>query len=43
VTPEKIEAQKIFFGRLLDSVKCLLFNSGAAGADRLKEIASSGR
>jgi hypothetical protein len=43
VTPEKLEAQKIFFGRLLDSVKCLLFNSGGAGADRLKEIASSGR
>ncbi len=43
VTPEKLEAQKIFFGRLLDSVKCLLFNSGVAGADRLKEIASSGR
>ncbi len=42
-TPEKLEAQRAFFGRLLDSVKCVLFNSGVAGADKLKEIVSSGR
>jgi len=41
--PEKVEAQRAFFGRLLDVTRCLLFNSGVAGADRLKEIASSGR
>ncbi|MGZ5495516.1 MAG: pyridoxal phosphate-dependent aminotransferase, partial [Candidatus Aminicenantales bacterium] len=42
-TPEKLEAQRAFFGRLLDSTRCLLFNSGVAGAEKLKEIASSGR
>jgi aspartate/methionine/tyrosine aminotransferase len=41
--PEKLEAQRAFFGRLLDSAKCVLFNSGVAGADKLKEIASPGR
>jgi aspartate/methionine/tyrosine aminotransferase len=41
--PEKIEAQKAFFDRLLGPVKCVLFNSGTAGADRLKELVSSGR
>jgi len=41
--PEKLEAQRVFFGRLLDTVKCVLFNSGVAGADRLKELAASGR
>jgi len=41
--PEKIEAQRAFFGRLLDHARCVLFNSGAAGADRLKELVSSGR
>jgi len=43
MSPEKIEAQKAFFSRLLDSARCVLFNSGAAGADRLKDIALSGR
>ncbi len=42
-TPEKLEAQRAFFSRLLDSTRCLLFNSGVAGAEKLKEIASSGR
>lgn len=42
-SPEKLEAQKAFFGRLLESVRCILFNSGAAGADKLKDIALSGR
>jgi aspartate/methionine/tyrosine aminotransferase len=41
--PEKLEAQRAFFGRLLDSTRCLLFNSGVAGGEKLKEIASSGR
>jgi aspartate/methionine/tyrosine aminotransferase len=42
-TPEKIEAQRVFFGRLLDQVRCVLFNSGAAGAERLKELVAAGR
>jgi len=41
--PEKLELQKAFFDRLLGSVRCVLFNSGAAGADRLKELVSAGR
>ena len=42
-TPEKLEAQKAFFGRLLDSARCVLFNSGVAGAAELKKIVSAGR
>ncbi len=42
-TPEKLEAQRAFFGRLLDSTRCFLVNSGAAKAATLKEIASAGR
>ena len=42
-TPEKLEAQRAFFGRLLDSARCVLFNSGVGGADRLKELVSGGR
>jgi len=42
-SPEKLEAERAFFSRLLDSVECILFNSGAAGADKLKEIVSAGR
>lgn len=41
--PEKLEAQRAFFGRLLGSVRCVLFNSGAAGADKLKDLVSSWR
>ncbi|OGD16701.1 MAG: aminotransferase class I and II [Candidatus Aminicenantes bacterium RBG_16_63_14] len=41
--PEKLEVQRAFFGRLLDSARCVLFNSGVAGADKLKELVSSGR
>jgi aspartate/methionine/tyrosine aminotransferase/nucleotide-binding universal stress UspA family protein len=41
--PEKLEAQRAFFGRLLDASGCVLFNSGVAGADRLIELAVSGR
>lgn len=42
-SPEKLEAERAFFSRLLDSVECVLFNSGVAGADKLKELVSSGR
>ena len=41
--PEKLEAQRAFFDRLLDTVKCVLFNSGVAGANKLKELVSTGR
>jgi len=34
----RVELQKAFFGRLLDVTKCFLFNSGVAGADKIKEI-----
>jgi len=40
---ETSAALKAFFERLLGPVKCVLFNSGAAGADKLKELLSSGR
>ena len=43
LSPEKIAAQRAFFERLLGPVKCVLFNSGAAGADRLMDLADSGR
>jgi hypothetical protein len=36
--PEKIEAQRAFYARLLGSVRCVLFNSGVAGADKLKDL-----
>jgi aspartate/methionine/tyrosine aminotransferase len=41
--PEKLVAQRAFFDRLLDTVKCVLFNSGAAGAEKLKEAVTAGR
>jgi aspartate/methionine/tyrosine aminotransferase/nucleotide-binding universal stress UspA family protein len=41
--PEKLEAQRAFFGRLLDASRCILFNSGVAGAERLIDLAGSGR
>ena len=34
----RLDQQKAFFSRLLDVTKCFLFNSGAAGADKIKEI-----
>jgi aspartate/methionine/tyrosine aminotransferase len=43
LTPENLEAQRAFFSRLLDATRCLLFNSGAAGAGPLKDIVSAGR
>jgi aspartate/methionine/tyrosine aminotransferase/nucleotide-binding universal stress UspA family protein len=41
--PEKIEAQRAFFGRLLEAVRCVLVNSGAAGAETLKGLVPPGR
>jgi aspartate/methionine/tyrosine aminotransferase len=37
-TEERLELQKGYFGRLLDSVSCYLFNSGTAGAAEIKKI-----
>ncbi|HSA95842.1 MAG TPA: pyridoxal phosphate-dependent aminotransferase, partial [Acidobacteriota bacterium] len=42
-TPEKIEAQRAFFRRLLETVRCVLFNSGVAGAAGLKDLVPPGR
>ena len=41
--PERLEAQRRFFKRLLETAGCVLFNSGAAGADKLKDVVLSGR
>jgi hypothetical protein len=41
--PEKLEAQRAFFSRLLDATRCVLFNRGVAGTEKLKELVSSGR
>jgi aspartate/methionine/tyrosine aminotransferase len=35
---ERLELQKNFFGRLLESTHCYLFNSGVAGAAEIKKI-----
>jgi aspartate/methionine/tyrosine aminotransferase len=35
---DRLELQKAFFGRLLESTSCLLFNSGVAGAAEIKKI-----
>lgn len=37
-SPEKLELQRAFFQRMLDSVKVYLFNSGVAGADKIKQL-----
>jgi aspartate/methionine/tyrosine aminotransferase len=42
-TPEKLEAQRAFFGRLLDTARCVLFNSGVAGAAELIKVVATGR
>jgi aspartate/methionine/tyrosine aminotransferase len=42
-SPEKLDLQRAFFSRLLESVRCLLFNSGVAGAAKLKDVILSGR
>jgi len=36
--PERLALEKSFYARLLDHTTCYLFNSGVAGADKLKEI-----
>ena len=41
-TPERLELQKTFFGRLLQNTRCYLFNSGAAGAEKIIEAVTSG-
>jgi hypothetical protein len=41
--PEKIEAQRAFYGRVLEAARCYLFNSGVAGADKLKDLVPPGR
>ena len=41
-TPDKLEAQRAFFGRLLDTVRCVLFNSGVAGGGRPEGPPSAG-
>jgi aspartate/methionine/tyrosine aminotransferase len=33
-----LDAQRAFFSRLLDVAKCYLFNSGVAGADKIKDV-----
>jgi hypothetical protein len=38
VNEDKLAIQRMFFSRLLDQVKCYLFNSGVAGADQLKPL-----
>jgi aspartate/methionine/tyrosine aminotransferase len=38
VTPERMELERNFFRRLLESTECFLFNSGVASADDLKRI-----
>jgi aspartate/methionine/tyrosine aminotransferase len=35
---ERLEQEKSFFARLLDHTTCYLFNSGVAGADKIKEL-----
>jgi hypothetical protein len=42
-TPDKLEAQRVFFGRLLESARSVLFNSGVAGAAELKKLVETGR
>jgi aspartate/methionine/tyrosine aminotransferase len=37
-TPDRLTAPKVFFSRLLDVAKCYLFNSGVAGAEKIKDI-----
>jgi len=37
-TEERLELQKVYFDRLLDTVTCYLFNSGVAGPDEIKKI-----
>ena len=38
VTPERMELERNFFRRLLESTECYLFNSGVASSEDLKRI-----
>jgi aspartate/methionine/tyrosine aminotransferase len=38
VTPERMEIERNFFRRLLESTECYLFNSGVASSDDMKRI-----
>ncbi|MCX7973945.1 MAG: pyridoxal phosphate-dependent aminotransferase [Candidatus Aminicenantes bacterium] len=38
LSPDKLELQRSFFQRLFDSVTVYLFNSGLAGADKIKRL-----
>jgi aspartate/methionine/tyrosine aminotransferase len=42
-TPERLDLERSFFRRLLEQTSVYLFNSGAAGADKLKEIVFPGK
>jgi len=35
---DRLELQKTYYSRLLDSVSCYLFNSGMAGAEEIIKI-----
>jgi len=37
-SPERLDMEKAYFRRLLESTACYLFNSGVAGAEKLREI-----
>jgi len=41
-TPERLELQKAFFSRLLENTRFYLFNSGAAGAEKIIETVTAG-
>jgi len=42
-TPERLDLERSFFRRLLEQTSVYLFNSGVAGADKLKEILFPGK
>jgi len=42
-TPGRIEAQRMFFRRLLETTACSWINSGVAGAEAIKEIVDGGK
>jgi aspartate/methionine/tyrosine aminotransferase len=41
--PDRLDAHKAFFRSLLQTAACYWFNSGVAGADKIKEIVAAGR
>ncbi len=42
-TPDRLEAHRAFFRKLLEKTVCIWLNSGVAGADKIKEIVTSGK